>query len=412
MFKRIKNRIDNSHWERTLYILAFSQFITAIGFSSIFPFLPLYVKSLGSTTGLSIELLAGLVFSAQAFTMMLASPIWGGLADRFGRKLMIQRASFGGTVLLFIMAFVTSAEQLVALRAIQGLITGTVAANNALVASIAPRKRTGYAMGLLQVAMGSGVAVGPTIGGLLADTFGYNAAFFGTAFLLFIAGLMVTFGVREDFDPALAKENKKSSFVREWRQILTSPGVGAIYGMRFMSQLARMMIIPIAPFFILSLMADDTGVNTFIGVVLGVAAGATTISSIYLGRLGDRIGHRRVLVTSIFAAGLLYLPQSAVTAGWQLLVLQALTGVAMGGVIPSISALLANHTQPGLEGAVYGLDNSINAAGRAVAPLIGSAVAASFSLRATFTSTALILFISVGLAITLLPKTSTPTKEN
>ena len=411
MFKRIKNRIDNSHWERTLYILAFSQFITAIGFSSIFPFLPLYVKSLGSTTGLSIELLAGLVFSAQAFTMMLASPIWGGLADRFGRKLMIQRASFGGTVLLFIMAFVTSAEQLVALRAIQGLITGTVAANNALVASIAPRKRTGYAMGLLQVAMGSGVAVGPTIGGLLADTFGYNAAFFGTAFLLFIAGLMVTFGVREDFDPALAKENKKSSFVREWRQILTSPGVGAIYGMRFMSQLARMMIIPIAPFFILSLMADDTGVNTFIGVVLGVAAGATTISSIYLGRLGDRIGHRRVLVTSIFAAGLLYLPQSAVTAGWQLLVLQALTGVAMGGVIPSISALLANHTQPGLEGAVYGLDNSINAAGRAVAPLIGSAVAASFSLRATFTSTALILFISVGLAITLLPKTSTPTKE-
>jgi len=412
MFKRIKNRIDNSHWERTLYILAFSQFITAIGFSSIFPFLPLYVKSLGSTTGLSIELLAGLVFSAQAFTMMLASPIWGGLADRFGRKLMIQRASFGGTVLLFIMAFVTSAEQLVALRAIQGLITGTVAANNALVASIAPRKRTGYAMGLLQVAMGSGVAVGPTIGGLLADTFGYNAAFFGTAFLLFIAGLMVTFGVREDFDPALAKENKKSSFVREWRQILTSPGVGAIYGMRFMSQLARMMIIPIAPFFILSLMADDTGVNTFIGVVLGVAAGATTISSIYLGRLGDRIGHRRVLVTSIFAAGLLYLPQSAVTAGWQLLVLQALTGVAMGGVIPSISALLANHTQPGLEGAVYGLDNSINAAGRAVAPLIGSAVAAWFSLRATFTSTALILFISVGLAITLLPKTSTPTKEN
>jgi len=149
MFKRVKHRIDNSHWERTLYILAFSQFITAIGFSSIFPFLPLYVKSLGSTTGLSIELLAGLVFSAQAFTMMIASPIWGGLADRFGRKLMIQRASFGGTVLLFIMAFVTSAEQLVALRAIQGLITGTVAANNALVASIAPRERTGYAMGML-----------------------------------------------------------------------------------------------------------------------------------------------------------------------------------------------------------------------------------------------------------------------
>jgi DHA1 family multidrug resistance protein-like MFS transporter len=109
-------------------------------------------------------------------------------------------------------------------------------------------------------------------------------------------------------------------------------------------------------------------------------------------------------MVSILAAGLLYLPQSMVTAGWQLLVLQALTGVAVGGIIPSISALLANYSQPGHEGAVYGLDNSINAAGRAVAPLLGGAIAAWFSLRATFTSTAVILFIAFIMANTLIPK--------
>jgi DHA1 family multidrug resistance protein-like MFS transporter len=407
MIRRAKDRIKPAPWERTLYILAFSQLITSVGFSTIFPFLPLYVEDLGSTTGLSIELLSGLVFSAQAITMMIASPIWGGLADRFGRKLMIQRASFGAAILLFLMAFARSAEELVLMRAIQGFITGTVAANNALVASIAPRKRTGYAMGLLQVAMGSGIALGPMIGGALADAFGYAFAFYGTAVLIFISGLLVTFGVHEEFDRTKAKDTTEGGMVQEYRHILATPGVSATYGMRFMSQLSRMMIIPIAPLFIQELMQTDVGLNTFIGIVFGVASGATTVSSIYLGRLGDRIGYRPVLITSILAAGLLYLPQSLVTAGWQLLVLQALTGIAIGGVIPSISALLANYTQPGQEGAVYGLDNSITAAGRAVAPLVGSMVATWFTLRATFTSTAIILFISFVLANTLMPKPKT-----
>ena len=125
MIRRIRDRIQPAPWEWTLYILAFSQLITAVGFSTIFPFLPLYVKDLGSTMGLSIELLSGLVFSAQAVTMMITSPIWGALADRFGRKLMIQRSAFGGALLVFLMAFVRSAEELVLLRAIQGdLVTG------------------------------------------------------------------------------------------------------------------------------------------------------------------------------------------------------------------------------------------------------------------------------------------------
>ena len=165
-------------WQRTLIVLFFSQMATAVGFSSIFPFLPLYVKSLGSSTGMSVELLAGLVFSAQAFTMMLAAPVWGRLADRYGRKLMIIRASFGGAIVLLMMAFVQTAEQLVALRALQGLISGIVAANSALLAAQVPRERMGYAMGTLQVGLGAGVAFGPLIGGIVADT----AAWIGKAF--------------------------------------------------------------------------------------------------------------------------------------------------------------------------------------------------------------------------------------
>ena len=123
-------------WKRTLYLLAFVQLVSAIGFSSIFPFLPLYIKTLDTTSGLGIETLAGLVYSVPAFTMMVAAPIWGALADRHGRKPMVVRATIGAAIITALMAFATSAEQLVGMRAVQGMVSGVVSANTALVADV------------------------------------------------------------------------------------------------------------------------------------------------------------------------------------------------------------------------------------------------------------------------------------
>ncbi len=398
MTSHCSTEIPTTNWKRTLYIVFFAQMMAVAGFMTSVPFLPLYVEELGTRTNLSTELMAGLVYSAQAFTMAIASPIWGALADRHGRKLMVERAMFGGTVVLLLMGFAQSAEQLVLLRAVQGLVTGTIGAANALVAAAAPREHTGYAMGLLQVGLGIGLAIGPLIGGVVADTISYSAAFYVTAGLLFFAGLLVWWGVEEHFDPPEMLEDDASSFFAEWRHVLTSPGIPVTYGLRFMSGLGRMMIFPIAPLFILTLLSDASSVNTFTGLVVGVASLMTTISAVYLGRLSDRIGHRRILISSAVLAAFFYLPQSLVTAGWQLLVLQALVGVCMGGLIPSISALLARYTQEGEEGAVYGLDHSVSSAARAIAPLLGAAVAAWFGLRATFVATAFIYFMAAAMA--------------
>lgn len=382
----------------------FVELMSAVGFSSIFPFLPLYVESLGSSTGTSTELLAGLVFSAQAFTMMLASPVWGALADRYGRKLMVERATFGGTIVLLSMAFVRSGEELVLLRALQGLITGTIAATNALVASVVPRERMGFAMGTLQVGQGTGVALGPVIGGLIADLYGYNYAFFVTAAMLFLSGLLVFFGVEERSNGREKAGNQSVSLFSRWRHVIRAPGVPTTYSLRFLTQLGRMMIIPIAPLFVRQLLGSDSQVNTFTGLVIGVSAATTILSSLFLGALGDRIGHRKVFIASSLIAAGLYLTQTTVMQAWQLLVLQALVGVALGGIIPAISSLLATFTEEGEEGAVYGLDNSINASARSIAPMIGSGIAVSFSLRATFSATAVIFFLTTLFAFIYLPK--------
>ena len=110
-------------WKFTLGVLFIAQVLSAVGFSMIFPFLPLYIESLGSAGGHSTELLAGLVISVQGITMMIAAPFWGAVADRFGRKKMIMRALFGGAITLALMGFVQSAEQLILVRAMQGVVT-------------------------------------------------------------------------------------------------------------------------------------------------------------------------------------------------------------------------------------------------------------------------------------------------
>jgi len=390
-------------WQRTLYILVFSQLVVSMGFSSIYPFLPLYVAHLGSTTGIEIELLSGLVYSAHSFTMMIASPIWGSLADRFGRKIMVQRAMFGGSIILLLMAFANSAEQIVALRAIQGLLTGTVSATSALLASVVPNNQKGYAMGFLQVGFGTGIAVGPLVGGAIADTFGYNTVLFLTAGMLTLGGITVAVGINERFHTQEIYDSNLPGIIKRWNSIISIPGMSVTFTIRFLSSLGRIMIIPIIPLFIQSFGADSSRLNTISGLALGIASGFTTITAIIFGRIADRIGYRIILIWCTSLLAIVYTLQGYISFSWQLIILQGVVGICMGGLLPIISALLANYSKTVGEGSVFGLDNSINAAGRALAPLVGTIILSFYGFPAAFATAGIVFLIISLLAFWKLP---------
>ncbi len=389
-------------WQQTLAIVFLTQLFSAIGFSIVFPFLPLYVEELDSTTGMNVEILAGLVISAQAFTMMLAAPIWGALADRRGRKMMVVRASFGGAVTLALMAFVQSSEQLILLRAVQGLITGTVAAASALVAAETPRERIGLSLGTLQVALWAGVAAGPLIGGILADAFGYRLPFIITAVLLVIAGALAWIGVRENFRPIPGPE--RPGMVAEWRRVVSRKGIVPTFNVRFITGIGRTVFTPIIPLFVASLMTSEEGVATTTGLITGIAAATGTAGAMLLGKMGDNIGHRRILIGSAVAMAAFHLPQVWATTVWQLLILQTMAGFVSGGITAAPSALLAQYTPSGEEGSVYGLDNSVTSAARAIAPLIGSAFAVWFGMRSTLALATALFLLTAVLAHIQLPR--------
>jgi MFS transporter, DHA1 family, multidrug resistance protein len=378
-------------WRRNLYVIFAVQLLSTAGFSLVFPFLPLYVKEVGIATHGSIEFWAGLVFSVQAITMMVTSPIWGAVADRSGRKRMLERATFGAAITLALMGFVQNAEQLVVLRAIQGMVSGVVSAANALVAANTPKEHSGEALGLLQMGRWVGVAGGPILGGVLGDMFGFRESFWITAILLALAGLASNLWVKEDFKPAIVQA--RPGFWQSYRTLFTSPGMAGLYSLTFLRSLGNTITLPIASLFIVSLTGAETGAASITGIVIGSAAFASAVSAAWLGRLGDRIGHNRILILAAMLAALLYLPQAFVTTAWQLAILQALSGFAVGGLMPATAALMNLWAPVGNQGATYGLDNSVQAAARAVAPMLGATIALWLGMRGVFAGAALVYVV-------------------
>jgi DHA1 family multidrug resistance protein-like MFS transporter len=393
-------------WKRNLAVVWVAELLAIAGFSVAFPFLPYYVQELGITEPGQVELWSGILVAVQGVTMMIFSPIWGSLADRYGRKIMIQRATFGGAAVMTAMAFVQNVEQLALLRALQGVLTGTVAAAMTLVASGTPRERTGYALGMLQMAVWLGSSLGPPLGGLIADWAGYRAVFIVTGALLLVAGFTVWLLVKEDFTPVPREEGEQAggAFFEGVRLVVRAPALVALFTVRIAVRLGTSIVTPILPLFVQSLLASPERVASTTGLITGVAAGMSAVSAVLLGRASDRVGYRRMLLATLTATMLTYVPHFFVTTPGQLLVLQAVQGFALGGMLAVINAMLANRSPEGRQGAVYGLDASVTAGASAVGPMIGAAVAASMGLRATFLLAAGAMGLALGVAWARIPR--------
>lgn len=385
-------------WRRNLVILLVVQILSTAGFSLVFPFMALYVKEVGIASGGSVELWSGLVFSGHAVTMMIFSPIWGAVADRRGRKLMLERATIGGAILMAAMGFAQNAEQLVLLRILQGAVSGVIAAANALVAAQTPKEHSGAALGALNMGRWVGVTGGPVLGGALGEAFGFRESFWITGALLGLAGLCVLLFVREEFTPPPVKD--RPSFWANYRRLFSAPGMPGLYGLTFLRSMGATLLTPVIALFVLSLNAGrDEGTASTTGLIIGAAALTTALSAVYLGRLGDRIGHNKVLVGSAAAAMLLHIPQIFVSAAWQLVIWQALAGIAIGGLVPATAALMNLWSPGGSQGATFGLDNSVQSSARVIAPMLAAGVAVMVGYRGVFVGAALTYALALALAV-------------
>ncbi|MFO7632636.1 MAG: MFS transporter [Caldilinea sp.] len=180
-----------------------------------------------------------------------------------------------------------------------------------------------------------------------------------------------------------------------------------LYGLAFLRSLGATITLPFLALFVLTLnRGEPSGATVMTGVIIGASAFTSAVSAVYLGRLGDRIGHERILVWSATLTALIYVPQVFVDSVWQLALLQAAGGIAMGGLIPSIAALMNLYAPAGNQGATYGLDNSVQASARVVAPMVAAGLAAWVGYHGVFLGAAIVYGIAAVVALLVTRRTA------
>ena len=375
-------------WRVTLYTMWVAQLFAMIGFAFVMPFMPFYVRQLGVPES-RVPIWAGLLTSGCGLTMSVAAPLWGHLADRHGRKLMVQRAMFGGAVILSAMAYVRNVRQLLGLRIVQGAVTGTVSASIALVSSVVPMASMGFALGMMQTAVFVGNSIGPYLGGIAAEQFGYRIPFLVTGGLLISGGVLVLIGAKERFTrPAGGSEEAANSFwdmLTSFYEIATAPGVLILLFVYTLMNLSNSFVGPIFPLFVEKVTGTpEKAAASATGLLLMVSGFTAALASVAAGRLSDRHGHKLVLVCCSVFAGLVCFPHVAARNMDQLLFLRALAGLGAGGMAPAMNAMIATAVPRRNLGKAYGLTTTAGAFGWAIGPFLGGVAATQFGLRAPF----------------------------
>ena len=385
-------------WQRTLYIMFAAQLLSMIGFAFVLPFLPFYIRELGVTDERLVPVWAGVMAAAGSLVMAVFSPLWGWLADRHGRKIMVERAMFGGAVITFAMGLVSNVWQLLFLRLLSGATTGTISASIAMVSTVVPRQRLGYALGLMQVAVFLGMTLGPWIGGIMADVIGYRYTFMAGGAILLLGGAFVLFGTQERFSrpskETLAKGDRLLS-------LLAYGGFPAMLALFFFFHFTVHFVAPILPLFIETMYdAARGGVASTTGMLFAISGGTAALSAGGIGYLSDRIGYKRILLFHLLLTAVSMLLHGAAQGILHLVLLRILYGLAAGGILPTMNALVGRLIPPSSYGKAYGLTSSMTALGMAAGPLFGGIMASAWGYRWPFVFVG-VLMIAVTLPVVL-----------
>jgi MFS family permease len=379
--------LDAGPWRRNLVICVFGSFTTIVAMTLLLPFLPLYVEQLGVTDHAAIAEWSGIAYGATFFSAALTAPLWGWLADLYGRKLMLIRASLGMAIAMSLIGMAHNVYELVALRLLAGLLGGYSSGSTILVAAQTPKARSGWALGVLASGVMAGNLVGPLVGGVLPPLIGIRSTFLMAGAIIFITFLGTTFLIREERRPRKTEPGKSSG---SWSLIPDKRPIVAMLATGMLLMLANMSIEPIITVYVAQLV-EPSRVTFVAGLVMSAAALGAILSSSYLGKLADRVGHWPVIIACLAVAALLLIPQAFVVSGWQLIALRFLMGLALGGLLPCIASVIRHNVPEAIAGGILGYSVSSQYSGQVVGPLVGGFVGGHIGMRAVFIGTSILM---------------------
>ncbi|HEP1837822.1 multidrug efflux MFS transporter [Streptococcus suis] len=379
----------SSYWKQNLKVAWLGNFLTGTSFTLVMPFISVFVEELGVGPG-QVEYYAGLAVSVNALAAALMAPVWGSLADRYGRKPMMVRAAFAMIFTMGGMAFVPNVFWLLALRVLNGVFTGYIPNATALVASQVPKDKTGYALGTLSTGAVAGNLIGPTLGGILAEMFGVHMVFLLVGLLYAIVVLLTVFYIREDFVPV--KKGEEMSVKEVFEQVKDRQMLVGLFVTSMIIIAAAQAVVPILTLYVRHLGQTDN-LLFVAGFIISLPGMASLVTSGYLGKIGDRIGNHRLLLIALTYSLLINVFCVFAENPFQLGLLRFMYGFGTGALLPSVNSLLTKLTPKEGISRIFSYNQLFNNLGSVVGPMMGSAVAAHMGYDWVFyLSSGLVLF--------------------
>lgn len=378
--------------KRNFYIMFVSNFLVAGTATMIMPFLSLYINTMGDFSDAYVQKWSGLVFGITFVSAFLMSPIWGRIADKFGYKPILIINGFGISISILLMGFVDSVEAFFFLRLFMGIVTGFIPTSLAFISSQTSKEVAGKTLGTLQMGSVSGTLFGPVLGGLLADSFGFQYTFVITAVVISLAAVLVMVGINEIRKTPSADAHvytRKTVFagLMHHRLLLHVMIITSLI------QIGNFSIQPLLSLYVAGL-TDSTNVALLAGITFSAAGIGNLLFARYWGRLGDSIGYEKVLTVLLLLAFLFIVPQAFVTELWHLIGLRLLFGIAVGGLIPITTALVRRESPIEIQGEVMGYNTSFRFLGSIIGPIFGGIVSGFIGISSVFFVTGALFLLS------------------
>lgn len=381
-------------WKRNLVFIVLGQFIIRFAQTFVFPYLPLFIAELGVDDIKEIAIWSGIIASANFLGQSVFSPIWGLLADRFGRKIMLIRSVISVGFFTIIISFVTTPWQLFIIRFLLGCFSGYNAAAIAFIASETPENKTGYALGWLQTGQQAGFLVGPAIGGILTHFWGFRIGFLSAGIITLLICIPLLF-TRETFKANEDNGNIKGDIKASFNVIKMFSNPVLLYTLFFVIVITQFATKGLEPQLATYVSQIHQGNNIELmvsGVFMATAISHVVLAPV-LGRYGDLHSHYRVLFWCLIGAGFAIFGHIMVKSIGQLMLLRFVMGGFLAGILPAANALIGNHASNHHRGVLFGLMASVNALGNFIGPIFGGAIISLLDIDLGF----IVVFTITGL---------------
>ncbi len=385
------------NWKFNLFVIWLSQFLAMVGFGSCMPFIPLLLKE-----NLHIEdanlrgVYVSIYYLAAMVSLCIATAVWGMLADRFGRKLMLLRASYAAALFYPLLALAPNFWVLATIRFVCSFFSGTVNPAQTLLISTTPPEKHGFVLGVLSTATSSGNMLGYLLGGVIVHYYGYTAAFFSCGGIYLASALLVQFFARDDFSVKLVKKQRQKSPYK-FREVAT-PAVLWLLSLFLCFGVANRLVQPYMALLVEKVHGFE-GAAFYTGIVSAASSLGGFFSGLCIGWLCDRMAPRKLLLPILISGAAFTGAMVLANNVEMLIVTRFLSSFAVSAIQPVLQLMLTKITRPELRGTYFGWSGSINTAGGIICSFLGGGVIWLAGVRGVYVTSALILALMIPLML-------------